>query len=164
MSASTSGSASPSRSGVFAPLTALPVPARAETSAVSALGITSPDEGTGRARRELSVIDETGAGSWTREEREDVEDAGDGTDFRSVREQDLADDGDVKQGVLPEKEGESEVGIGELRTVSAGSGEAPVMGDAVSLHSGAAGAADNAEEGREADPEEEVAERTLTIG
>lgn len=71
-SASTSGNASPSRSGVFAPMTTVSVPARAETSAVSALGITSPEEAKGRARRELSVIDESGAGSW-REEREERE-------------------------------------------------------------------------------------------
>ncbi|KAI9632553.1 uncharacterized protein MKK02DRAFT_40858 [Dioszegia hungarica] len=57
-SASTSGNASPSRSAVFAPLTPVAVPARAETSTVSALGISSPDDGVGRARRELSVIDE----------------------------------------------------------------------------------------------------------
>lgn len=59
-------------------MTPIPVPARAETSAVSALGIHSPDEGKGRARRELSVIEETGVGTMGHEDVDEVEAEQDG--------------------------------------------------------------------------------------
>lgn len=77
LSKSSSSSTSPTKS-IFPGLTALPVrvsaPAVPETSTVSALGIKSPDdeEQGGRARRELSVIDEREGGLGREEERADL--------------------------------------------------------------------------------------------